>query len=519
MAGLVVLALTSCDEDNSLGTMQKYEAPIVVAADGVALQSLYSASGNSINLQTYEQAFNIPLVDIEIANTFPEGSTVTGEVEIADNADFNNAQTIALQAVEAPSPNSSLVQTLGVETRSLTGVVNVTAWNDAFVSFYGYNPAPNVNYLRYKLKLNNGSQNVILYNTNGEEWFDAMEFTVTPLDAQFDVALAYNLTYTVNGNSTTVVMYHNPDKHVYDDPVFNAMVDVPEGAELTWTISPADDSATVFGVEGDDATAASGTLVEGGTAGIIQTAGTHKIEANMLEKTYTVQVAPASLYVISMSEITFDKAAQLETTDYITYTGMAGIETAWGLAGQAAYKPTLYINNPAIDVTTSSNGTVSGGILPDVSGEPFTASTGIPMPGQRGLYYVTVNLQTQAYTAYRCSTMGVVGTINDWGNAGDDIKLNISRTTNYMVLTGTIEVTAEDQWKIRANSDWAVNFGATGDVEPAVVPTDGSHIELVKDGKNMSVAAPGKYNIEVYLRRTLVDGQMTPYYMTLTPAN
>ena len=516
MAGLIGLALTSCSEDNSLGTMQKNEAPVVVAADGVALQSLYATTGNSINLQAYQETFNIPLVAIEVATSFPEGSTVTGEVEVADNIDFKNAATIALTSVEAAGTNEAAARAAGGETYSYTGIVNASAWNEAFVSFYGLNPSPNVNYLRYKLWLNNGKQNVILYNNDGNEWFDTMEFTVTPFDAQLDVAAAYTLFYSVGGETSSVDMYHNPDKHVYDDPTFNAYVDVPESGQLTWWVAPADMTDKTYGVLGDDTEAAEGELgliSEGAQKGSITTAGTYKIDVNMLDLTFEVKIAPPSLYVMSYSGITFAQAAQLGTNDNVTYSGMAGLLQKWGLAGQAAYKPTLYVNDANVD-RTESNGTYTGGIMVETSGAPLNADSGIPYPGSSaGLYYITANLQNMTYTGYQCKTLGCVGSPNGWGD--DFASLKGSRTTFYMEWTGEITVSEGDEWKIRANSDWAVNFGGA---DGGNYTTDGTPFNLSMDGANLVAPAAGTYIVTVYLRRALDEnGNLSPYYMTVTP--
>lgn len=519
MAGLVGLALTSCNDDMPLGTQQKNEAPLIIPADGVAIQSLYVAEGNKINLQDYEELLSIPLVDIEINAAFPESSRVTGQVEIADNPDFTGAQTISLNSVVVSEKNLELAAALGGETRSLKGSVELNAWEDAFVSFYGLNPAENVNYLRYKLWLNNGTENIILYNENGEEWFDAMEFMVTPLDAKLDVAQAYTLTYTVNGVPTTVDMYHNPETHVYDDPVFNAMVEVPQdgegAAEFTWTISPASDAGVVFGVEGDNPSVEEGTLVEGGAAGQILIPGTYKIEANMLEKTFSVKIAPASLYVMFTGG-QFNQVSQLTTKDYVTYEGVAGLTNKWVLTGQANYKPTLYVNNPDVAVDNSVQLTTKGGIMYSDGGATAANENGIAYSGA-GLYYIKANLQELSYESYFCKAMGITGSMEaqNWG-AGADIALSSKRSDLYLIWTGTLTVNAGDEWKIRANSDWAVNFGAAGD--GSYVADGTTHYELAKDGANFVAPESGSYTVTVYFNGMTTNGGLEPYYLTVTKA-
>ena len=524
MAGLIGLALTSCDDTSDLGVMQKNEAPVVVPADGVAIKSLYASDGNHIDLQNYEESVNIPLIDIALSADFPESSKVAGLVEIADNADFTDAKTIILTSSEVSDGNADLKAAIDGETRMYKGYVDINSWEDAFVSFYGLNPASNVNYVRYKLWLNNDTQNVILYNQDGKEWWNAMKFTVTPLDAKLDVAPSYTFHYLTNmKDEQKVVMYHNPDKHVYDDPVFNATVEVTENADesanvISWWITPEDSEGRPYGVSASDPTAESGRLgiidLNEFTNGQLDTPGVYKIEVNMLTLDYSVKLAPPSLYVVSTSYITFDKAAQLGTTDNIQYEGLAGIEGAWGLTGQAAFKPTLYSNNAEVAATTE-NGVTTGGLIFDTSGAPLNSNSAIPLVGQRGMFYVTANLQTLQYTTYRCSTMGITGSLNNWGETAD-IALTNSRTTYYMQWSGKVTLNAGDEWKIRANSEWVVNFGGANGSDYA---TDGSHIELAKDGANLVAAESGTYNVTVYFRRTIENGQLTPYYMTVTPAN
>ena len=522
MAGLIGLALTSCDDKSDLGVMQKNEAPVVVPVDGVALKSIYASEGNRINLQDYEESVNIPLIDIALSSDFPASSIVTGQVEIADNADFSNAKTLTLTSAEVSGGNADLAAAVNGDTRSLQGYVDVNAWEDAFVSFYGLNPTANVNYIRYKLWLNNDSQNVILYNHDGEEWFDAMEFMVTPFDAKLDVAPTYYFNYLVNmeGDIQTVEMYHNPNKHVYDDPNFTVMVDVPEDATVSWWISTGElSNGTIFGVESSD------PLVESGNLGIITgngefvngqiaTPGTYQVAANMLEKTFTVKIAPASLYVIFTGG-QFNQVSQLSTSDYVTYEGVAGLTNKWALAGQANYRPTLYVNNPEVAADNSVQFTTTGGIMYSDGGATAANENGIAYSGA-GLYYIKANLQKLTYESYFCKTMGITGSMEaqNWGS-GADVALTSKRSDLYLIWTGTLTVNAGDEWKIRANSDWAVNFGAAGD--GSYVADGTTHYELAKDGANFVAPEAGTYTVTVYFNGMTANGGLVPYYMTVAP--
>jgi len=85
---------------------------------------------------------------------------------------------------------------------------------------------------------------------------------------------------------------------------------------------------------------------------------------------------------------------------------------------------------------------------------------------------------------------GVVGTITEWGGQAD---LYMSEVGENLFVRNGVTVTADDQFKSRFNNDWAVNYGAAGDVEPFAV-TVGEKLTLAAGGKNLSAPA-GTYDI------------------------
>ena len=85
---------------------------------------------------------------------------------------------------------------------------------------------------------------------------------------------------------------------------------------------------------------------------------------------------------------------------------------------------------------------------------------------------------------------GVVGTINNWGGTPDLYMNEVGE--NLYVRTG-VTVTADDQFKVRFNNGWDINYGAAGDVEPFAV-TVGEEMTLTAGGKNLSAPA-GTYDI------------------------
>lgn len=85
---------------------------------------------------------------------------------------------------------------------------------------------------------------------------------------------------------------------------------------------------------------------------------------------------------------------------------------------------------------------------------------------------------------------GVVGTITEWGGQAD---LYMSEVGENLFVRNGVTVTDADAFKIRFNNDWAVNYGAAGDVEPFAV-TVGEKLTLAAGGKNLSAPA-GTYDI------------------------
>ena len=64
------------------------------------------------------------------------------------------------------------------------------------------------------------------------------------------------------------------------------------------------------------------------------------------------------------------------------------------------------------------------------------------------------------------------------------MALSTEAGMDYLVATVTLEAGAE--FKIRANEDWAINFGDAG---------DGT---LKQDGSNITVAEAGDYEVRLY---------------------
>lgn len=82
---------------------------------------------------------------------------------------------------------------------------------------------------------------------------------------------------------------------------------------------------------------------------------------------------------------------------------------------------------------------------------------------------------------------GLVGEYNGWGGTPD---VMLASDGTYLVAKG---VELSGQVKFRKDADWAVNFGAPGDVEPVEIAVN-TELELVAGGKNFTIAA-GTYDV------------------------
>lgn len=132
---------------------------------------------------------------------------------------------------------------------------------------------------------------------------------------------------------------------------------------------------------------------------------------------------------------------------------------------------------------------------------------GSDIPSEPGVYDVTMNLSTSANYALTFAktgdvviedpmtkNYGLVGTINNWGETAD-LVFEAVEGEDYKVVKN-VTLTADDQIKIRVDSDWAENYGGEGETEPYVLAVD-TKVTLVAGGKNMSMAA-GSYDFYFY---------------------
>lgn len=509
---IIATALMGCDEIemSDAKPVENPQLPGITQEDFAVTPS--EVMSNVMNLeslvsQTDDAAsYMVELYTIEsLTEDLPESAVLTGGLEFSATPDFAKSFVVA-----------DLSFTEGVCSAPLSSLLSIRNL------MYGVDPNSFPVYFRVPVYVTvDGGQ----YRIGGRDYYFCVgeKFDQIGPDPGFKIEDAYYVFGPyVGGNSaaTGVAMYHD-DSSIYNNPVFSYAFEVSEdeaAAGFTLLVAPESvhnaggAASACFGVGSEP-----GVLVEGGEPIKVEAAGPYMFEFNAQTFEYALKVAPNSLYAISLNGVSFNSCSQLGTSDFVTYDGMAGLLGAWGLTGQAAYRPTYYANNPDVEATAAENGTVTGGLLLDATGQPLNSENAIPFYSgtSAGLYYLTANLQSMAYTSYACKTLGFCGTINDWG-ATADATLSSKRSDNFMVWTGNVTVEAGSEWKLRANNDWVVNFGGANG---SSYTTDGTPVELAMNGDNFVAAEAGTFTVTVNFRRTYQNGQLTPYTMTVVPAN
>ena len=144
----------------------------------------------------------------------------------------------------------------------------------------------------------------------------------------------------------------------------------------------------------------------------------------------------------------------------------------------------------------------------NLGGDPNNMTFGgSDIPSEPGVYDITMNLSTSANYALTFAktgdvviedpmtkNYGLVGTINNWGETAD-LVFEAVEGENYKIVKN-VTLKAEDQIKVRVDSDWAENYGGPGETEPYAMAAN-TKVTLVAGGKNISMAA-GSYDIYFY---------------------
>ncbi len=260
------------------------------------------------------------------------------------------------------------------------------------------------------------------------------------------------------------------------------------GMKVIYTHPKSQETVWVGGTSEDGVNYAIGSTVGDNVA---PEEGSYVVYVDLAKGTMTLGKIESIGLIGSATELGWDGQTNF------TYNAETGAMELKGMTlGEGAYKIRVNDNwgNPwedpkAYNMGGSPDALVFGGA--DIASEP-------------GVYDVTLNLSTSDNNKLSfvktgdvviedpmTKNYGLVGTINEWGGT-PDIAMTLVEGEECVVAKA-VEMPADNQFKVRVDSDWAENYGAAGDTEPAAV-TVGQKISLVAGGKNMTVAA-GSYDI------------------------
>ena len=220
------------------------------------------------------------------------------------------------------------------------------------------------------------------------------------------------------------------------------------------------------------------------------------------------------LYV-NPDELTFYVMASGEIPAEITTWGVVGTINNWGNDGAdlALIEENGMLVHKGVELTASDqfkirfasdwaeNRGAPGDVEPyviDVT-QPVAAvaggkNLGVPEDGTYDVWYDELNEIIYVVKTGEAlpATWGVVGDLTGWGGERSDYTMT-PEGEDFLVRRG-LALTTSNQFKIRYASDWAVNRGAPGDVEPYVVDAN-TVVEAVSGGKNLGVSEDGNYDI------------------------
>lgn len=374
--------------------------------------------------------------------------------------------------VEA-SNSKDFTKVIDLPTVSENNSANVLATdiNEAVKTLYG--KAPNARELFFRVRSFLVDNDVTL-QISSETILGPV--TVTPVGQVIETE--YYLVGNINGwniEDLEDIKFSHSGKDVYEDPFFSILVNnlINEDGDGYFKIVPKSSKETaswdgLLGNPIDGNTALEGELVIGGDAMRVTEPGWVKINLNMLDYTYTIELIGEmnlSLYVPggyqdwspSTAPTVYSRNLDFKYEGYV-YFGKA-----------SAFKFTSQPNWDGPNYGSSDE----EGILSDDGG---AGNLNITEPGY---YKLNVDLSGAPYTYSATKT--------DWGIIGDATPNGWDGSTamTYDADTKLWSVVAElsdKEFKFRANDSWDINIG--GDMD-----------NLTYDGDNIKVAEAGTYLI------------------------
>ena len=328
--------------------------------------------------------------------------------------------------------------------------------------------------------------NVII---NGQASLIKGETTVTAIPVAPQISQHYYLIGAPSAwDPTCVTMpFNHSNKDVYEDPIFTIVFPIADGE--TWFAVTDDitvnknDWSQVFGcAEGNGNNGAEGSLkrradlTDDGSFKVVVDGDAKfiRMTLNMMEYTYKIEKLNFAEFIYvpgNHQGWAPDKAPALQSPAfdgvYVGYTYLNGNfkftkERNWNAEynfNDFATKDAIFFNNDGSNINIS----------------------------EEGFYQIKADVASSNLSAVK-TTWGIIGPAQAGGWDSDtDMTWNAADES----WTATVELAA-DEFKFRANDEWAINVG-------------GSLDNLTQDGANIKVAEAGTYEVKLFLTRSASD--------------
>lgn len=293
-----------------------------------------------------------------------------------------------------------------------------------------------------------------------------------------------------SADAAWTMAFAHSDKDVFDDPVF------------TYTFEGGKDMWFAFGDKEAIDAVASGTWNQlyGTTGASEDLTGSFDRRYN-LDGDHSFHVdGSAKMYrfTINMAELTYE----IKELNFNEYIYEAGVNNDWGAVEQPLYcanQDGIYTGffyaqdadwsggKGAFKFTGAFNNWDNGNYGTGTMSDDGLTGTLIDDGGsgnilvEPGFYRADVNLAAMTYTLTPIAGIGIIGPAQA-GGWDSDTDLTYNPATR--AWEATIELAA-DEFKFRANDDWAINWGGSAD-------------NLTQDGPNLKVSEAGTYFIQFF---------------------
>lgn len=132
--------------------------------------------------------------------------------------------------------------------------------------------------------------------------------------------------------------------------------------------------------------------------------------------------------------------------------------------------------------------------------------------GEDGKWLASINGEESAAPAPKEEPVVVLGD-HTWGVAGSfNGWTDTAMTLNGNSVSATIEILAEDadkKFKVRADNDWAINYGFAATEELTAAPVDGTSFPAAFNAGDIVVAEAGTYEIVL-----TIEGEVETFTIT-----